>query len=78
MADKEYQGMIEIPCLYCGGTGEVPASGGGTASCRYCEGDGFRNIGNMEALSIIDLQSDVTKCLHRLKKILDKLEIDDD
>jgi len=78
MADKEYQGTIEIPCVYCGGLGEVPADGGTTAPCRYCGGDGFRTVGNMEALSIIALQADVTKCLRRLKKIMDKLEVLDD
>ena len=66
---------VEDPCTECGGTGKVA----GFDAIDLSSADDQAEV----AIAALDvkvnaLQTDVTKCLRRLKKIMDKLEIGDE
>lgn len=71
-------------CPLCNGTGITPvAAGTPPFCCVMCKGTGQIQSQTVdgaeqeasEIAKLDALQADVTKCLRRLKKILDKLEI---
>lgn len=62
-------------CPKCHGTGILAVGESGSDPCNRCNGDGQLVIGLVDSTS---LEEDVTKCLRRLKKIMDKLEVNDD
>jgi hypothetical protein len=64
-------------CGRCLGTKVVSASNDeGTIEipCESCGATGYFEVGNLD---VTDLQTDITKCLRRLKKLMDKLEVTD-
>jgi len=69
------QGQVENPCTECDGAKYVPS----TEKIDLSTADDQAEV----AIAALDvkvnaLQTDVTKCLRRLKKIMDKLEIGDE
>jgi DnaJ-class molecular chaperone len=60
-------------CPKCHGTGVISV-GEGTIPCNRCVGDGQLEIGLIDSTA---LEADVAKCLRRLKKIMDKLDLAD-
>jgi DnaJ-class molecular chaperone len=58
-------------CPKCEGDGNVPV-GESTGLCNRCGGDGQIERGFIDSES---LEADIAKCLRRLKKIMDKLDI---
>jgi DnaJ-class molecular chaperone len=66
--------LIKSDCPKCKGTGIIDVALG-TGPCMRCGGDGKQEFGDLIST---DLEADVTKCLRRLKKIMDKLEVNDD
>jgi hypothetical protein len=83
MAVLPYQ--IKVKCNICSGDGIVESING-NVPCVPCSGTGWLFHSQVEGAEQIDalttkvdtLQTDVTKCLRRLKKIMDKLEVVDD
>jgi excinuclease UvrABC ATPase subunit len=69
---------IKRLCGKCKGMGlmlsEVDGVPGPEVPCDSCAGEGaYEDM----VLDTTELQADINKCLHRLKKIMDKLEIGD-
>ena len=62
---------IKYRCARCLGTG-IDDNLDPPEYCSACEGNGFYE---RDKIDITDLQSDIDKILHRLKKIMDKLDI---
>jgi len=61
----------QLKCPRCLGVGTYEGF-----PCPPCGGTGYYPVGIVDgAEEITALQEDVTKCLHRLKLIMDKLEI---
>jgi DnaJ-class molecular chaperone len=61
-------------CPKCKGTGLL-FTGETTIPCNRCTGDGQIETGLVDDT---ELRVDVTKCLRRLKKIMDHLGLNDD
>jgi len=62
---------VNKKCSYCDGTG-VSGMPNEQGVCPRCAGITREFMGEID---MTDIESDLTKCLHRLKKIMDKLEI---
>jgi len=69
-------------CARCKGTGKSlelidsanPSLGTEDKICINCNGDGFIKWGDLD---VTEIMTDLDKCKRRLKKIMDKLEIND-
>ena len=71
--------VLKIKCGRCGGTGtdeNVRDQNGNVVpqSCTSCGGIGYVELGLMDMTVVIE---DLAICKRRLRKILDKLEIED-
>ncbi len=64
---------IKRRCSRCLGTG-IDDNITPSKSCDACGGDGFFEF---DKIDITELQRDIDKILRRLKKIMDKLAIED-
>lgn len=71
--------QIKMLCSACQGTGhdvrnsEPPVQ----YECRHCDGVGYHTI-DLIGNELADMQTDITKILRRVKKLMDKLAVEDD
>lgn len=76
MAEKTYEGEVDIPCPYCRGTGNIPAEGDSSTTCPYCGGDGYWNRGYISLPQLSDIPSPQSP-VFRSHQIIEAIDIDE-